>query len=179
MNFLNQISFQKRNQYLLIGTGLFFIVVYQLALSKTWSLYKENQQLSSKLNLIANNPNDLEILVNKEQQLNKRLENYIAKDSISNQGYLLQEMSTLCSKNKLILKEFPQAVGQDENDYHIRTIETAAQGNFIGLLKLAHALERSRNVGRLSALKFEKLMDYQTRKDVLIARFYFQTIQEK
>ncbi|MBY0426224.1 MAG: hypothetical protein K2Q22_11350 [Cytophagales bacterium] len=179
MNIFQHITYQKRNQYLLIGSLFFGVLVYLLAISKTWAIYDENKVLTSKLGLINNNPKDLEMLVEKEQILNKQLENYLAKDSISNQGYLLQEISTLCTKNRLILKEFPQAIGQDENDYRIHTIETTAQGSFIGLLKLAYALERSRNVGRLSALKFEKLLDYQSRKEVLTARFYFQTIQEK
>lgn len=174
-----QIPYKKRNEYLIWGTGVFLIVVYLFALRPTLDMYQEVSALATPLEGLEETPKDLPLLEEKNLLLEQRLSGFLALDSMGNQGPLLQVLSSYCTSNRILLKEFPEALGHKENQFHIKTIATAAQGGFIPLVKLAFVLERSPNVGRLSALHFQKEMDYKTRKEILVARYYLQTLENK
>jgi hypothetical protein len=178
MEFLDKIPFKKRNQYMLIGLPVFLFIAYHFALSKTWDLYQENNRLEKLLSPIENSPADIGSLEKKAQLLDAKMKNYIT-DSSESHAVLLKEVTYFCAKKGLLLRELPKPVGFEENDYQLITTETSTQGNFIGLLELAFKLEHTPSAGRLGAVKFEKTMDYHLKKEVLIAKYYLQTVKEK
>jgi hypothetical protein len=162
----------------MIGFFVFLIITYQLAISKTWEVYQDNKRLENLLEPLEQNPSDMATLEKKDFLLNEKLKNYIT-DSSESHAVLLKEVTSFCAKKGLLLRELPKPVGHEENDYQIVTTETATQGSFIGLLQLAFQLERIPSSGRLGAIVFEKSMDYQLKKEVLIAKYYLQTVKEK
>jgi hypothetical protein len=173
---LGQLSYTKRNKYLLWGSLAFAILAYLLAIQNTIDLAKENVELKSKLQEAEQAPMQVRQLQNKLQLFNARLGNYLVTEN-DNQEKIVRGANAFCQASGLILREIPELTMQEENDFEVITTQVVAQGSFINLLKLVHHFEKHHQIGRVSSVKFLKAEDFKTRKTYLSARIYLQNIK--
>ena len=173
---LNQLTYKKKNQYLIWGAPLFFVLVYFLALNKTMVLWQENAEMHRQLTQAEQAP---VLIKNSEQKLNQfnaKLGSFLVEEN-DNQEKIVQAANEFCQKNNLILREVPELVVQQENDFEVINVQIVAQGAFVNLLKLVYYFEVQNKIGRLTSVRFEKKEDFQTRKQYLAVRILLQNIK--
>ena len=168
-------SLSKYLPYLVIIAVL--IAVYQFGISKTVSLYFENQALEENLNKALTA--DEEILkLNKEVgYLKNQLSEYTV-DSIKNKEFIFHALAEFCKNTHVQLREFPVESVSNKNDYIIETNKIVAEGQYEDLLKLLHYIEYKGKIGRVSSVSFYSVRDHKKQKDILLMNIYIQTLGE-
>jgi hypothetical protein len=170
------LTYKKKNQYLGIGTVLFFIVIYLLVISNTVNLYVTNKELRAKLQDAESAPGKRNGLKKKLDKFNNSLSTYIA-DSLKNREFILTLVSDFSQKNHITLKEVPPAITSFEKGFTIETNMIIAEGNYIDLLKLVYEIEQKNKVARPVSVNFQKAFDFKRKKDVLTLTLYLQNIR--
>lgn len=170
-------SYRKKNIILLFGSLLFAVIVYRAALSKTVNLYREGNKLEEQLAQLDKAPEELAAL---RSHVN-RLESCFSDTGnlmISPQQRLLEAISSYCSSNKVVLKDFPQPLVATAQDYMVETNIITLEGSFIKLLKLVYQLEQQYQAGRVSSLHFLSRREPRTKELLLSVKIYIQNIKK-
>ena len=172
----NQLPYKKRNQYLLWGTLVFALLVYLLAVGKTLALWQENGALHTQLAQAEQAPDQIRDIKNKLATFNDRLGVYLIEEN-DNQEKIVRIANEFCQKNRLILREVPALIVEDQNDFQVISTQIVAQGMFADLLKMVYYFEQQHKIGRVTSVKFEKAEDFKTRKVYLSVRILLQNIK--
>lgn len=175
MTFKN-LPYRKKN-ILLIAAGLIsLVVVWVFAIKPTINLYRENQDISIRLQKEIPTAERLSMLEDKLKILNQKLGAFHG-DTLDQEERVLDIVSSFCHKNQLILKEIPATYATDEKDFSILTSEVSVQGGYHGLLKLIAHLEQNTEAGRISSAVFYSFMDNKTKRKILVLKMYLQNIK--
>lgn len=170
------LSYKKRNKYLLAVVILFMFISYQLAFKKTFNLISETSELENRAKAASDAPVKAEEL---QYQL-KKIESIIGKNDIASdniQQLILSLVSSFCTKNNLVLQEFPKTKSYTENDIQVETNNIVIEGDFIKLLLLLNMLEQNKDVGRISSSRFQAKKNLKTKKIELTLTIYIQNIK--
>ena len=155
---------------------LFLVLVYQMALSKTWDLYAQNITLAEKLENIHESEKNKEVVEQKQQYLEQRISSFFI-DSISHQDFLIETLTHYCHNNGILLQELPAMTSHQEGDFLVGTYKVVLEGNYKNLLKLVYLLEQKNKIGRVSSVSFIYKFDNKRKKNVLSMYLYIQNIQ--
>lgn len=172
---LDHIPYRKKNEYLLIGTVVFAVLVYLFAISKTLDLWTQNKDLEVQLAKASHAPSQIKNLEAKLAAYDAILGSFVVEDN-DNQEELVRVANEFCQKNNLILREVPEHIVEEEEDLEIVTTRITAQGNFTNLLKMLHYFEHNK-MARVASVKFEKTEDFKTRKNYLALHLLLQNIK--
>lgn len=171
------LSYKRKNILLLAGSVMFGLIVYFYAFERTIGLIKECTQLEEQLRQAENAPQKLAEL--------KRKLNSIESDLGGNGNFggdiqqaLLEKISRYCNENNIALREFPQPVVSQEQDYIIETNIVVIEGSFLKLLKLVYQLEQVQRTGKVAAVHFLAKEDLRTKRQMLTASLYLQNIKK-
>ena len=158
-SFLNS---YRQHTYALLATGvLLFLLIYTVSIKRTLNLRGEYVLAKEKIAL-ANNAN---------QQINTYNQKLAALNSGGLQPYnrplLLEEVTSFCKAEGLLIRSFPQAEEKEEENYTIITDKIEVEGTYKGMVQLVHMLEQEERLGSVSSLNFYKYKDRERRREVL------------
>lgn len=162
---------------LVVAGILFFPLSWKLAFEKTALAHKQVNELDRKLESVQNAP---ERIAHVESRLNY-LNQLIVDDSIEGglQTRVLDEISTICKKKGLLLKEMPPMFRNLDNNYLVETINVQVAGSFHSLLKLIYLLEQpNKNLNIVSVDFFIEENKRQKTKQLILS-LYIQTLKQK
>ena len=171
------LTYKKKNQFLLIGSVLFFFIAYYLALGKTVSLYRDCSSMKEQLTSLADAPGRSAALRKELADMDQKLGGRQLSDT-NTQQVLLNVITNYCQSNKTILREFPKAISKRENDYMVETNFFTVEGNFVKLLNLVYLLEQKERIGRLASVLFQAKEDVRTKILSLTATIYVQNVKK-
>ena len=167
-----KLTYKQRLLYTLIGSFIFSIVVYNLALSDTISLAVENSELEELISKSQDAPEKIQFA----KQKIKRIEQLVGTNTVYNEvdihQVLLEAVTSYVQTNGLILKDFPQPYVAVNNGYITKTVQVTVEGDFVPLLKLIYFLETDYSVGKIVAVDFKTAKERRTRKRKLNTTIY-------
>ncbi|PCJ87274.1 MAG: hypothetical protein COA57_04910 [Flavobacteriales bacterium] len=174
---LKNLTYKQRNIALAISTVLLSLMAYYMAIKNTVELAIQCNELEKETALAANAPQKIAVL---KQQL-KAIESKLGESGEFGgdmQQALLEKVSHYCSKNNLILKEFPKPVATEGRGYVVETTIFTVEGGFTKLLQLIYELEQKHRVGKVAAVHFQTEKDLRTKTLSLSASVYLQHIRK-
>ena len=164
---------------MLIGFAVVFgIITYQFAITKTIEAYNHSKELSHKNEEAATAPAKVIGLTHKLSQLDDMVQLRQLDTAANVHDLLLGYVSNYSKQNKLIVKDFPEAISVQQQEFEIQTHKFALQGNFNQLLQLVYLLEQKQRLGKISSLCFQAAKDMDTKQTILIATVYLQNIKK-
>ncbi len=152
------------------------ILAYKLALSKTWDLYVQNNQLKEKLTAFKESLKNKDEIDLKQNLLEQRMISFFV-DSLNHQDLLIETISQYCHGHRILLRELPAMNSYKEGDFKVGTYKVVLEGDYKNLLKLVYLLEQKSKIGRVSSVSFTLNFDNKRKKDVLSLSIYVQNIQ--
>ena len=171
------LTYKKKNQFLLIGTVLFLFIAYYLAFGKTILLYRQCSSMKQQLSTLSDAPNRYSALEKKLSELDQMLGGRQLSDT-NTQQVLLNAITNYCQSSKTILREFPKAISKKENEYMVETNFFTVEGSFVKLLNLVYLLEQKERIGRLASVMFQAKQDVRTKVLSLNATIYVQNVKK-
>jgi hypothetical protein len=168
LNSVLQMTSKTKNIGLILGFIIVLILSYQLAISKTFNLKKEYNDLKHQETLFENTPKQLSLLRQKEKYYDSLLTKYQLNGS-SIQNNLLKTINTFAELNNLKVSGFLEPHVLKQNDLIIKTYQFTLEGNFNAILKLTYKLEQQTKFGEIINLHFEKKKNFRTGKYYLKA----------
>ncbi|MEN1784419.1 MAG: hypothetical protein AAGF77_04690 [Bacteroidota bacterium] len=163
----------------LIGVALAIVVAlllcYQLALSKTFALYKEYQTLQKETALSLRIPKELQLLAGKEQSLDATLKEMNLGDT-SVENNLLGAITRGAAEGTVRIVDFQETHSVTTNDLTIDTYRFSLEGSFNDILKVVHGLELQGSFGKVVHADFVKNKKTRRKKEHLVATLFFQQL---
>lgn len=170
---------QKYRFYLLItGSFLFLIIAWKLALTRTFTLKKQCNNIEQQLIAIENAPQQIADYQVRLKMIESRIGSNISSDKNINQ-LLLEKVSHYCKTNYIKFYELPQAHTIINNEYIIETNKVVLEGSFIKLLKLFYQLEIEKRYGKIISANFESVKNLKTNRIQLYLTVYLQNIRKQ
>ena len=159
------------------GSGLFALIIYFSAIKNTLDLYARCNELEEQL-LQADNASLQMIQLQKELQEIESIFGDKKETSSNYQQVLLETISNYCSRNNVILREFPRPSVINEQDFSVETNLVVVEGNFNNLLHLAYLLEQKNKTGKIACMQLQTKKDFKTKQLALTASIYIQNIKK-
>jgi hypothetical protein len=170
--------YRKKNQFLLIGSILLFIILWFSVFKNTYNLYSECSLFEKQLKIAEQAPQKNKELLKLSDELDTKLKNQQQADTNLQQA-ILTVVAPFLRENNLVLREFPRPFISLQKGYIIETNTLEIQGAFIPLLKLVYLLEKRSKIGKLVSLKFHAGNDSKIKSYVLMATIYIENIKKK
>ena len=166
----------NKNKLLLGGFLALMVSSHQLAFKKTLEFRKVYLSAKDNAGRARDIPMELAKLDKRERYLDGQFKS-INLDGSSMQSDLLKFLNGHTGAHGVKIMAFgaPNTV-QEGNTIHITYIFTL-EGNFKGILHVAHALENHGGFGVISHLAIEKEKDYRSKKAFLSATIYLKQVQ--
>ncbi len=162
---------------LLVGSILFFPIAWKLAFNKTFDARKQINDLNYKLENVQNAPERIAIV---EKRLNY-LNQLIVDDDLEGglQNRVLDEISTICKRKGLLLREMPPMFRNLDNNYLVETINVQVAGSYHDLLQLIYVLEKPEKNLNIASIDFFIEENKRLKTKQLILSLYIQTLKQK
>jgi len=173
-----KITYHQKLVYLLIGGGLFLIVLYNVSLSDTLDLVSENSILAKDITKNKNALQQIKIQKRKLANIQQILGNE-TYEAVDIQQALLTSITEYIQQNGMILKDFPKPFSLTDKGYITKTAMVTVEGDFIALLKLIYYLESDYKVGKVVAVDYKIFKESRTRKRKLNAIIYLQHVKNE
>lgn len=174
--FLKNLSWKKKNLALLIGWPVALVILWMLVFQQTFDLFLQNLDLKEKIEKAATAPKKVQEINKKLAWIDSKISSYLS-DSVKNRETILHQVSNFCTKERVILKEFPQIALSTEEDMEIETNKIVTEGNFRNQLFLLHDLEYIKKTGRPASVQFLKYFDTRDKREVLNMVIYLQNVK--
>ncbi len=175
---LENLSYKKKNKFLLYGGLLLLFLLYALFISDTIELHAVCSSLTGQVQMAQGAPEKVRIYEGRLTEMEKQLgmEQVQAKEGEVEQA-LLSTVANYCQGNGLVLREFPSTEQSAENDFKVQTNVFVVEGGFVKLLKLVYLLEQKQKLGKVSSVDFSSKKDYKTGLFALTAKVYIQNVK--
>jgi len=166
----------NKQKFRIIATALVILiwVSYQLTFSKTIDLWKECKRLEQQQALIKAIPEQLPVLTQKVEQLEKILGNSGGEDFST---LILEQVNTLCQQNNVRLKEIPEKHVFNGKNLIVETLDINLQGSFSDQLRIVSELEKSDAKARLRSLRLQTIINQSTGERKLQSTLFLQSIK--
>ncbi|MDC6384609.1 hypothetical protein D2V93_06945 [Flagellimonas taeanensis] len=163
----------SRNKLLLGGFIVLLVLSYQLAIKKTLVLREAYVAGLEQAEQATDIPRELASLTKKETYLDEQFQQ-LNLGSSSVQNDLLKFLNSHTGDHGVKIMDFGAPhLTQDGNTAYKSYIFTL-EGNFKGILHVAHALENQGNFGAISHMAFTKEKDHRTKKTSLRATIHLE-----
>lgn len=167
---------KTKNSILLVGFLITLFICYQLAISKTFSLYDSYQRLKKEHVLFDNIPKQQYLLNKQNRQLDSLLGEYqIGGTSLQNN--LLKSLNANSDTLGLKLIAFHKAHTFEREKLKVNSHAFIMEGSFEKLLHLLYNLEQRTTFGEVVHVRFEKKRDLRTRRDRLEVELIVQNFK--
>ncbi len=170
-------SYKAKLIALLVGSILFFPLAWKLAFIKTFDARTQIKELNFKLENVQNAPERIDIV---EKRLNY-LNQLIVDDDLEGglQNRVLDEISTICRRKSLLLREMPPMFRNLDNNYLVETINVQVAGSYNDLLQLVYLLEKPNKNLNIASVDFFIEENKRLKTKRLILSLYIQTLKQK
>ena len=171
----SKLTYKQKATYLIIATFIFIILVYSLGIKKTIDLHRQCNDLHEQLVSAGDAPQQINIL----QKKLKEVEYLVGSSSDNEKGNsedILEKCGQYCTKNNLVIRDFPSSCEFQKQNYQIVTNTVEIEGRYIRLLKLLYELEHDNNVGKISSVSFFLKKDNRTNRLSLLEKIYIQNV---
>lgn len=163
----------SRNKLLLGSFIVLLVLSYQLAIKKTLVLREVYVDGLEQVERATDIPTELATLAKKETYLDGQFQQ-LNLGSSSVQNDLLKFLNSHTGDHGVKIMDFGAPhLTQDGNTTYKSYIFTL-EGNFKGILHVAHALENQGNFGAISHMAFTKEKDHRTKKTFLQATIHLE-----
>ena len=162
---------------LLVGFVFFLYLSYSLSIKNTIDLANQCSIYEEQLKFVKDAPLKIAELQKELNQKEKSLGFSSTKKEFQEQ--LLNNISTYCAENDLLLIEVPEVHTYKQHEYKIETYTTIVEGSYIKLLKLLYAIEQKFRIGKVVSVKFSSKKDYKTNELRLTLNMYIQNIKKE
>jgi len=149
---------------------------YHLAVKKTFHLKSECSQIEKDMAELKDAPGQILNLKKKLGSLDNSVHIAFNKKQTI-QDYLLEQIADYCSKNNILIKEYPKPHVYSKDDYTIETNHITLAGPYINLLKLLYHIEQKYRLGKVSSARFYTEINDKTKVNELILELYIQNIK--
>ena len=174
---LSGLTYKKKNGLLLICTVLVLIMVYSLAIKRTFAIYELSEASEEKIEQAKDAPLMIMKLKKELQEMDQRIGKN--KNQINNEQQLLELVTGYCQSNHSILREFPKGTLAEKGNLLIETNHFTVQGSFSMLLKLVYELEQKEALGKVASVRYQLKKDIQTKELALTVSVYIQNVKKK
>ena len=166
----------KKNKYLIFGILAMLVISYKLALENTITgkmRYSENVEKQAS---ISNLPQQLSLLSQKEQFLDKQLQELNLEDT-SMQSSLLKFLNKQVRQHKVKVIDFnsPHIITTENEE--IATYIFNLEGGYTNILKTLNSLENNGSFGSITHVGFEKKKNYRTKRTYLQAEVFLEQLK--
>ena len=152
-------------------TLLLGLIVYQFNIKRTLKTYQEYSTLQEDIKR-AENINDE--IAKYEQEL-KVLEQ--SSLQIYNKEKLLELVINFCRDHDLLIKTYPQAEKNIENNFVIVTNRIEVEGLYRDIVKLVYFLEQQEKIGSVAHLHFFLIKDRKKKRNVLRSEIILRNLE--
>lgn len=161
---------------LLAIAALFLILVYTFGIRKTIDQYMEYKNLRVNYEEAKQAPQHLVMIKSEIDRLNS-LTNTLGSNGDIDRPVLLEVITDFSKVNDLVIKDFPQAMEKNVEDYIIEQNKIVVAGDFLEVIKLVYLLEQEKRMGQVVSADFKMTLDKATKKRYLQTSFYIQKIR--
>ena len=167
-----------RLKFIILGISflVFLIISHNLAFKKTFRLKRECKEIEARLEQSKNAPQQITIIKSKLEHIDQKVGGK-SIDQINLEELIIENISSFCKQNMLVLKEYPGIHNYKQQDYITETCRLTVEGSFIKLLKLAYGIEQNFSYGKVSSLNFYTEKNYRTKRVELLLEIYVQNIK--
>jgi len=157
---------QKKKWFLISVLFIFAGIIWAFSVSRTISIYKQNQDMLKVLNISDGDDNSV-------RQLSKALKKFddefqIDGDRIIDyRGDFLQKLGKLSTDNDIQIRGIGISGKDDSKSYKNEILEIKLKGNFGDVLKVIQGLEENLYYGTVLSMKFEKRMKRRMKAEYL------------
>lgn len=163
---------RDRFRLLLLLTCFFFMLIYQLSLKHTISVYHAYQQNRKAVASAENAP----LLIKQYQTEIKKITQRIPQQVYSRKK-VFERINIFCHSHDISLINFHPEIREEQKEFYTITNKVEVQGSFIDLLKLCYYLEQEEQSGHLASCNFQIIPEKRKKKRKLKAFLYLQYIQ--
>lgn len=121
---------------------VFPIIVWELTLKKTYSIYIENKQMESQVTVISNKPSRSSVPAISD-----------TSPLLSN-GKLLEMITDYLKEAKIEVVSYQPSLINEDNTYKLYSGTLVMRGNFISLVKAIDSIEQKKLPVKLSSASF-------------------------
>ncbi len=171
---LEKLSYKHKYYLLLAALALLLVIIYTFAIKKTITVIAEHNDLSKKIELAANAPQQIAAI---ESQLRQMEQLVVNENPLDFEQMLLEQVSGFCQKNGLTLIEFPKTTVSGYRDYQIYTNRIVLEGGFKKMVGFIYEAEQKSRIGKVVSVQFKRTKDMRSKRLYLYAYIYFQNIQ--
>jgi hypothetical protein len=171
---LEKLSYKHTYYLLLAALALLLVAIYAFAVKKTITVIAEHKDLSKKIELAVNAPQQI---VSIEAQLKQMEQLVVNEKPMDFEQMLLEQVSGFCKNNGLTLMEFPKTTVSGYRDYQIYTNKIVLEGGFKKMVEFIYEAEQKYQIGKVVSVQFKRTKDMRSKRLYLYAYIYFQNIQ--
>lgn len=164
----------KKNKFLIVGFIFMLFISYRFAVSSTIFYYRDYNSMKERIGKEAVTPQTVNLLLQKEKQLDAMLVQYSISPTASFQNDFLENLSWYCSAYSLRITDFKEPHTAMVNQFQTSSYQFTLGGSFNGSLSVINKIENSPSLGIVRHLAFVKSRDYKTNTDKLAVTVILQ-----
>jgi hypothetical protein len=174
---LSDISYKKKNRFLLGAMILAALFIYSFCIKKTLSLISEVKDTELKTEMAKDAPAASALLTKEIEKIDRKIG---TKRSPGNDNQsLLGLVTSYCKSNNAVLREFPEATEAASGSFLVATNRFEVEGDFSSLLSLVYILEQKVDLGKIASVNYSLKKNLKNHELVLTATIYLQNIKKK
>lgn len=164
----------KQKFYLLVGGVIFLVwLSIEFGFSRSFELKEQIVFIEQQLQTVQDVPSKLS-RINEQLQQSEQLLSIVSGDEAS--PGIIGKIGSFCKRNDLVLKEIPDKVDFQNDEFVISTYKVVVQGSFKKMVRLLDELEQNNEAGKLRSISFQSEYELREGKKKLFGTYYLQTI---
>jgi hypothetical protein len=172
---LRNLTYKQKLKWIPVLTGLALFLCYELAIKKTISEYSKNTNYIASSEPFFSFNSGIGDLRARKEKINALYDQYLL-DTLQPEKNLLYVSSRFCESHNLSLKEY-KTIGLFKTDsIQVLTRTITVEGGFADCLRMLYELERTRQVGKVSASEFKSYPDAKDTTVRLDCTIYVQNL---
>jgi hypothetical protein len=173
---LGTVSYKQKTLLLFaIGIAMVFLAL-KLAVSETVRVARDLREINHKLGQVDTAPERIRKAKEEINALNQRI-GQGEIDAVEFQRKLFEEVSQLCEKYQVVLRDFPGVSVANQDHYQYITGKAVITGDYFALLGLLHEMEVSPFGGKVSNAGFSAIKNRSTGLSSLYLSLHVQSIK--
>lgn len=121
---------------------IFPIVVWELTLKKTYSIYRENKQM------------EVQVLAINNERSHPSVPTVLATSPLLSNGKLLEMITDSLKESGIEIVSYQPSLINEDNEYKLYSGTMVIRGNFINLVKAIDSIEKRKLPVKLSSASF-------------------------
>jgi len=165
-------QFSNKNKLLILGIGsvLFLLLAYQLAIGKTVALYQKSKELEKNL---AGSESIAQEIITLQQKRNKSAK----KQEQFDEEWIFEVVTELCSKLDITIADLQQGEHFEYEQTEVITHQILLKGAYKNILQVMFAIEQEFKIGAIISTNFYKQKNRATKQEELYCHLYLRNIK--